>query len=112
MVDPVKFPSKSDVQCGIPSGAEVDEVEDMDFHILQPSESISVEMSRHFRFLHVVHHLVEMPLESLFQTVLGLTHILFLVMHVSVCVCLTVCVSVGLCLCVCVYVCVSGHIQW
>ena len=40
--------------------------------------SISVEMSRHFRFLHVVYHLVEMALESLFQTVLGLTHILFL----------------------------------
>ena len=40
--------------------------------------SISVEMSRHFRFLRVVHHLVEMTLEPLFQTVLGLTDILFL----------------------------------
>ena len=40
--------------------------------------SISVEMSQHFRFLHVMHHLVEMALEPLFQTVLGLTHILFL----------------------------------
>ena len=56
----------------------MDEIEDMDFHILLPSVSISVEMSRHFGFLHVVHHLVEMALESLFQTVLGLTHILFL----------------------------------
>ena len=40
--------------------------------------SISVEMSRHLRFLRVVHHLVEMTLEPLFQTVLGLTDILFL----------------------------------
>ena len=77
-MDPVKFPSQSDIQCGILGGAEVDEVEDVDFHILQPSVSISVKMPRHFSFLHVVHHPVEMALESLFQTVLGLTHILLL----------------------------------
>ena len=40
--------------------------------------SISVEMCRHFGLLHILHHLVEMTLESLFQTVLGLTNILFL----------------------------------
>ena len=56
----------------------MDEVEDVDFHILQTPVSISVEMPRHFSFLHVMHHLVEVPLESLFQTVLGMTHILFL----------------------------------
>ena len=37
----------------------MDEVEDVDFHVLQPSASISVEMPRHFSFLHIVHHLVE-----------------------------------------------------
>ena len=40
--------------------------------------SISIEMSGHFGFLHVMHHLVEVTLESLFQAVFGLTYILFL----------------------------------
>ena len=40
--------------------------------------SISVEMSGHFGFLHVVHHLVEVTLESLFQAVFGLAYVLFL----------------------------------
>ena len=40
--------------------------------------SISVEMSGHFGFLHVMHHLVEVTLESLFQAVFGLAYILFL----------------------------------
>ena len=29
-MDPVKFPSQSDVQCGVLGGAEVDEIEDVD----------------------------------------------------------------------------------
>ena len=40
--------------------------------------SISIEMSGHFGFLHVMHHLVEVTLESLFQAVFGLAYILFL----------------------------------
>ena len=40
--------------------------------------SISVEMSVHFGFLHVMHSFVEMTLESLFQAVFGLAYILFL----------------------------------
>ena len=40
--------------------------------------SISVEMSGHFGFLHVMHHLVEVTLELLFQAVFGLAYILFL----------------------------------
>ena len=40
--------------------------------------SISIEMSGHFGFLHVMHHLVEVALESLFQAVFGLAYILFL----------------------------------
>ena len=40
--------------------------------------SIPIEMSRHFGFLHVMHHLVEVTLESLFQAVFGLAYILFL----------------------------------
>ena len=40
--------------------------------------SISVEMSGHFSFLHVMHHLVEVTLELLFQAVFGLAYILFL----------------------------------
>ena len=56
----------------------MDKVEDVDFHIFQTPVSIFVEMPRHFSFLHVMHHLIEMALESLFQTVLGVTHILFL----------------------------------
>ena len=35
-------------------------------------------MSGHFVFLHIMHHLVEVTLESLFRTVLGLAYILFL----------------------------------
>ena len=40
--------------------------------------SISIEMSGHFGFLHVMHHLVEVTLELLFQAVFGLAYILFL----------------------------------
>ena len=40
--------------------------------------SIPIEMSRHFGFLHGMHHLVEVTLESLFQAVFGLAYILFL----------------------------------
>ena len=50
----------------------------MDFHVFQTPVSISVEMSGHFGFLHVMHHLVELSLESLFQAVFGLAYILFL----------------------------------
>ena len=56
----------------------MDKVEDVDFHVLQTPVSNSVEMSGHYCFLHIVHHLVEVTLESLFQTILGLTYILFL----------------------------------
>ena len=40
--------------------------------------SISVEMSRHLSFSHIVHYLVEVALEPLFQTVLCLPYILLL----------------------------------
>ena len=40
--------------------------------------SIPIEMSGHFGFLHVMHHLVEVTLESLFQAVFCLAYILFL----------------------------------
>ena len=40
--------------------------------------TISIEISGHFGFLHVMHHLVEVTLESLFQAVFGLAYILFL----------------------------------
>ena len=55
----------------------MDEVEDMDFHITHPVVSISVEMSQHLSFLHIMCYLVEVPLEPLFQTVLGLADVLF-----------------------------------
>ena len=77
-MDPVKLSSRSDVLGGVLSGAQVNKVEDMDFHVHQTLVSILVEMSRHFSFLHVVHYLVEVTLEPLFQTVLSLTYMLLL----------------------------------
>ena len=65
-MDPVKLASQSDVGGDVLDGAQVDKVEDMDFHIRQTLVSISVEMSRHFGFFHVVHYLVEVALEPLF----------------------------------------------
>ena len=55
----------------------MNEVEDMDFHILHALVSISIEISRHLGLLHIMCYLVEVPLEPLFQTVLGLAYILF-----------------------------------
>ena len=55
----------------------MDEVEDVDFHIIHPLVSISVEMSRHLGLLRIMCYLVEVPLEPLFQTVLGLADVLF-----------------------------------
>ena len=65
-MDPVKLTSQPDVGSDGLGGAQVDKVEDMDFHVRQTLVSISVEMSRHFVFFHVVHYLVEMTLEPLF----------------------------------------------
>ena len=65
-MDPVKLTSQPDVGGGGLDGAQVDKVEDMDFHVRQTLLSISVEMSRHFCFFHVVHYLVEVALEPLF----------------------------------------------
>ena len=70
--------SQSDLLGDILCGAEVDEVEYVDFPVLQTLVSISIEMSGQFGFLHVLHYMVEVLLKSLFQTVLGLTDILFL----------------------------------
>ena len=56
----------------------MDEVEYVDFHVFYTPVSISIEMSGHFGFLHVMHHLVEVTLELLFQPVFGLAYILFL----------------------------------
>ena len=56
----------------------MDEVEDVDFHITHPMVSISVEMSQHLSLLRIMCYLVEVPLEPLFQTVLGLADVLFL----------------------------------
>ena len=49
-MDPVKLTSQSDVGGGGLDGAQVDKVEDMDFHVRQTLVSISVETSRHFGF--------------------------------------------------------------
>ena len=46
-MDPVKLTSQPDVGGGVLDGAQVDKVEDMDFHVRQTLVSISVEMSRH-----------------------------------------------------------------
>ena len=64
--NPVKLTSQPDVGGGVLDGAQVDKVEDMDFHVRQTLVTISVEMSRHFGFFHVVHYLVEVTLKPLF----------------------------------------------
>ena len=74
---PVKFQTQSDVSGGALGESLMDEVEDMDGHILHAKVSISVEMSRHFSLLCIMYFLVEVPSEPLFQTVLGLPNILF-----------------------------------
>ena len=65
-MDPVKLMSQPHVGGSVLDGAQVDKVDDMDFHVRQTLVSISVEMSRHFGFFHVVHYLVEVTLEPLF----------------------------------------------
>ena len=77
-MDPIKLTSQSDADCGVLVGAQVDKVKDMNFHVRQTLVSISVEMSGHFSFFHIVHYLVEVTLEPLFQTVLCLPYILLL----------------------------------
>ena len=77
-MDPIKLTTQSDVDGGVLVGAQVDKVEDMNFHIRQTLVSILVEMSGHFSFFHIVHYLVEVALEPLFQTVLCLRYILLL----------------------------------
>ena len=74
---PVEFQTQSDVSGRALGSSLVDEVEDVDFHIVHPVVSISVEMSRHLGFLRIMCYLVEVPLEPLFQTVLGLADVLF-----------------------------------
>ena len=75
-VYPVEFQTQSDVS-GTALGISLDEVEDVDFHIAHPVVSISVEMSRHLGLIRIMCYLVEMPLEPMFQTVLGLADVLF-----------------------------------
>ena len=77
-VDPVEFTTQPDFLGGFLCDVQVDEVEYVDFHVFWTPVSIPIEMSRHFGFLHVMHHLVEVTLESLFQAVFGLAYILFL----------------------------------
>ena len=77
-MNPVKLTPQSDVVGGVFDGAQVDKVEDMYFYVHQTLVSIPVEMSRHLIFFHIVHYLVEVILEPLFQTVLCLPYILFL----------------------------------
>ena len=77
-MNPVKLTTQSDVGGGVLHGAQMDEVEDMYFYVRQTLVSISVEMSRHLVFFHIVHYLVEVALEPLFQTVLCLPYILLL----------------------------------
>ena len=50
----------------------------MYFYVHQTLVSISVEMSRHLSFFHIVQYLVEVTLEPLFQTVLCLPYILLI----------------------------------
>ena len=77
-MDPIKLTSQTDVDGGVLICALVDKVEDMDFYVCQTLVSISVEISGHFSFFHIVHYLVEVTLEPLFQTVLCLPYVLLL----------------------------------
>ena len=77
MVYPVEFQTYSDVSGRALGSSLVDEVEDVDFHIIHPLVSISVEMSQHLGLLSIMCYLVEVPLDPLCQTVLGLADILF-----------------------------------
>ena len=74
---PVEFQTQSDVSGRALGSSLVDEVENVDFHITHLVVSISVKMSRHLGLLRIVCYLVEVPLEPLFQTVLGLADVLF-----------------------------------
>ena len=74
---PVKFQAQSDVSGRALCDSLMDKVKDVDSHILYPLVSISVEISRHLGLFRIMYYLIEVPLEPLFQTVLGLAHILF-----------------------------------
>ena len=74
---PVEFQTQSDINGRALHNSLMDEVEDMDFHILHALVSISVEMSQHLGLLRIMCYLVEVPLEPLFHTVLGLADVLF-----------------------------------
>ena len=77
-MNPVKLTTQSDVGGSVLDGAQVDKVEDMYYYVHQTLVSIRVEMCRHLSFFHIVHYLVEVTLEPLFQTVLCLPYILLL----------------------------------
>ena len=77
LVYPVKFQSQSDVSGRALGDSLMDEVKDVYPHILHTLVSISIEMYRHLGLLRIVCYLVEVLLKPLFQTVLGLTDVLF-----------------------------------
>ena len=75
---PVKFQTQSDFVGGALGDSVIDEVKDMDLHILNALVSISVEMSHHLGLLNIMSYLVEVILKLLFQDVLCLEDVLFL----------------------------------
>ena len=66
---PVEFQTQSDVNGRALCDSLMNEVKDMDSHILYAVVSIPIEMSRHLGLLCIMCYLVEVPLEPLFQTV-------------------------------------------
>ena len=87
----------------------MDKVKGVDFHVRQTLVSISDEISRHFSFLHIVHHMVEMTLEFLFQTVLGLIYILFIASPAGDAVDQVVAVARHVVFCAVFSACYGGH---
>ena len=67
---PVKFQTQTDFRGRALGDSLMDEVRDVNLHIIHGLASISVEMSRHLGLLRIMCYLVEVPLEPLFQTVL------------------------------------------
>ena len=68
---PVEFQTQSDVNGRALCDSLMNKVKDMDSYILYAVVSVPVEMSQHLGLLCIMHYLVEVPLEPLFQAVLG-----------------------------------------
>ena len=68
---PVEFQTQSDVNGRALCDSLMNKVKDMDSYILYAVVSVPVEMSQHLGLLCIMCYLVEVPLEPLFQAVLG-----------------------------------------